>query len=260
MKNSQERKATPVFSGVIQYFPRALREVAKCSAAGNKQHNEDDDLYWDRDKSTDELDALTRHLLDAGKIDTDGVRHSAKIAWRALANLEKEMEEVLCIGDWPYRPEYVEVEPEHACADPISYSLDTELQAEAPPGSWEECDARRYGENHNNRVQMEACPFVNKHAASMFEEGMIDAVGDGFPPVLYELSEDKMLDLYNVVEIHVMDDCTTLAFVEWNLDEKHHEAALLKFPAVAVVDSAIAREQAHRLRYRRLPKTIPSGD
>ena len=49
-------------------------------------------MHWDRNKSTDELDALTRHLIEAGKIDTDGMRHSAKVAWRALANLQKELE------------------------------------------------------------------------------------------------------------------------------------------------------------------------
>jgi hypothetical protein len=38
------------------------------------------------------LDALSRHLIEAGKIDSDGVRHSAKVAWRALANLQKEIE------------------------------------------------------------------------------------------------------------------------------------------------------------------------
>jgi hypothetical protein len=27
-----------------------------------------------------------------GTIDNDGVRHSAKVAWRALANLQKEIE------------------------------------------------------------------------------------------------------------------------------------------------------------------------
>ena len=36
--------------------------------------------------------ALTRHLLEAGTIDTDGIRHSTKVAWRALANLQKEIE------------------------------------------------------------------------------------------------------------------------------------------------------------------------
>jgi hypothetical protein len=49
-------------------------------------------LFWNRAKSTDEADALVRHLLQAGEIDTDGVRHSAKVAWRALALLEKELE------------------------------------------------------------------------------------------------------------------------------------------------------------------------
>jgi len=87
-----ERKQTPVFSGVLKYFPDAIREVAKCSFAGQQQHNPDKPLAWDRSKSGDELDALTRHLLDAGTIDDDGIRHSAKVAWRALANLQKEIE------------------------------------------------------------------------------------------------------------------------------------------------------------------------
>lgn len=87
-----ERKATPVFSGVLAYFPKALREIARCSAAGNDQHNPTKPLHWDRSKSGDELDALARHLLDVGTMDKDGIPHSAKVAWRALANLEKELE------------------------------------------------------------------------------------------------------------------------------------------------------------------------
>jgi hypothetical protein len=31
-------------------------------------------------------------LVDRGKIDTDNVRHSTKVAWRALALLQKEIE------------------------------------------------------------------------------------------------------------------------------------------------------------------------
>jgi len=87
-----KRKATPVFTGVVKYFPDALMEVARCSAAGNNQHHADKPLHWDRSKSGDELDALARHLIGAGTIDDDGVRHSAKVAWRALANLQKELE------------------------------------------------------------------------------------------------------------------------------------------------------------------------
>ena len=86
------RKQTPIFTGVLNYFPDAIREVAKCSYAGQQQHNPDKPLAWDRSKSGDELDALTRHLLETGTIDTDGIRHSAKVAWRALANLQKEIE------------------------------------------------------------------------------------------------------------------------------------------------------------------------
>jgi len=92
MDEKEDRKKIPVYSGVINYFPDAIKEVAKCSYAGQQQHNPDKPLAWDRSKSGDELDALMRHLIDAGTMDTDGVRHSAKVAWRALANLQKEIE------------------------------------------------------------------------------------------------------------------------------------------------------------------------
>lgn len=90
--SAEERKRTPVYSGVLKYFPLALQEISRVSLAGNEQHSPGQPLHWDRKKSTDELDALARHLLEAGTMDTDGQRHSAKLAWRALANLEKELE------------------------------------------------------------------------------------------------------------------------------------------------------------------------
>ena len=86
-----DRKATPVFSGVLKYFPNALKEVAKCSKSGNDQHHPDKPLHWDMDKSKDEYDALTRHLIDhtINPIDDDGVLHLTKVCWRALAGLER---------------------------------------------------------------------------------------------------------------------------------------------------------------------------
>lgn len=89
--NAEARKNIPVFSGVLKYFPNALKEVAKCSKAGNDQHHPDKPLHWDMDKSKDEYDALTRHLIDhtINPIDDDGVLHLTKVAWRALAGLER---------------------------------------------------------------------------------------------------------------------------------------------------------------------------
>ena len=94
---AEERKATPVFSGVLKYFPNALKEVAKCSQAGNDQHHPDKPLHWDMDKSKDEYDALTRHLIDhtINPIDDDGTLHLAKVAWRALAGLERYLTDKL---------------------------------------------------------------------------------------------------------------------------------------------------------------------
>jgi len=89
---AQARKETPVYSGVLNYFPDAIKAIAQCSFIGNEQHNPNTPLHWDRSKSGDEKDALMRHLLDAGTVDTDDIRHSTKVAWRALANLQKEIE------------------------------------------------------------------------------------------------------------------------------------------------------------------------
>ena len=58
--DAKERKGLPVFSGVLKYFPDALLAVAECSRIGNDQHNAGKPLHWDRSKSGDELDALTR--------------------------------------------------------------------------------------------------------------------------------------------------------------------------------------------------------
>ena len=91
--DAQERKQIPIVSGVLDYFPLAIAEVAKCSWAGNQQHHPDKELHWDKTKSTDHEDCIGRHLIDRGKFDTDGQRHSAKLAWRVLALLQLELEE-----------------------------------------------------------------------------------------------------------------------------------------------------------------------
>ena len=86
------RKEIPLCSGVLDYFPAALAEVAKVSLAGNRQHNGNAPLHWARGKSTDQADCILRHLAERGTLDVDGMRHSAKLAWRALALLQLELE------------------------------------------------------------------------------------------------------------------------------------------------------------------------
>ena len=88
-----ERKAIPLATGCLDYFPAALAEIAKISKAGNDQHNPGEPLHWARGKSMDQADTIVRHLMERGSVDTDGCRHSAKMAWRALALLQLELEE-----------------------------------------------------------------------------------------------------------------------------------------------------------------------
>jgi hypothetical protein len=87
------RKTFPVATGVLDYFPDAIVAIAHLSYRGNEQHNPGKPLHWDRSKSPDEADTMLRHFLQRGELDADGVRHTVKMAWRALAILQKEIEQ-----------------------------------------------------------------------------------------------------------------------------------------------------------------------
>lgn len=92
---AEERKGIPVYSGFIKYFPRAIKAVARLSKIANDQHNPGEPLHWAKEKSTDELDALMRHMIDdvlGEEKDTDDVLHITKVAWRAMAQLERKLE------------------------------------------------------------------------------------------------------------------------------------------------------------------------
>ncbi len=86
------RNEYPMFDGLFAYFPNALAEVSRVSKIGNDQHNPGEPMHWARGKSTDHENKIARHLIDAGKKDARGVRHSARLAWRALALLQEELE------------------------------------------------------------------------------------------------------------------------------------------------------------------------
>jgi len=81
--DSAERKTYPLYRGLFRYFPRALAAVAHHSHVNNEKHNPGGPIRWNRATSTDEEDALLRHVLEGEWV---------AVAWRALAKLEKELE------------------------------------------------------------------------------------------------------------------------------------------------------------------------
>jgi hypothetical protein len=90
--DSAARKDVPLASGCLDYFPDALAEVARLSQIGNDKHNPGEPLHWSRHKSNDHADCILRHMLERGTVDTDGLLHDVKVAWRALAMLQVALE------------------------------------------------------------------------------------------------------------------------------------------------------------------------
>jgi hypothetical protein len=97
-----ERKKYPIATGVLDYFPAALAQVAYVSYVGNQQHNPGEPLHWTRDKSVDQADTALRHFIERdfknndGTVtltkDVDGTYHLAKACWRLLAALQIALE------------------------------------------------------------------------------------------------------------------------------------------------------------------------
>lgn len=98
--DSAYRKMFPLCSGFLDYFPDACAEVSRVSYLGNAKHNPGEALHHARGKSMDHADCIMRHLTERGGFDViviDGVehkvRHSAALAWRALALCQQEIEQ-----------------------------------------------------------------------------------------------------------------------------------------------------------------------
>jgi hypothetical protein len=85
------RKEYPLATGLLDYFPDALAEVARISFLGNQKHNPGKPMHHSRGKSTDHADCIMRHLAGRGGFDGE-TRESACLAWRALALLQEELE------------------------------------------------------------------------------------------------------------------------------------------------------------------------
>ena len=147
---TEARKNIPLARGVLDYFPAALAEVAKLSKAGNDKHNPGEDLHWARGKSLDHADCILRHLADRGTVDAeDGIRHSAKTAWRALALLQEELERdagaalprgarlpgALVWGGGPSLAE-ARLVPRGSSKDQVRYNLVPNVVAAVADGKW----------------------------------------------------------------------------------------------------------------------------
>ncbi len=91
-ESDEERTDFPLADGLLDYFPNALAEVARLSKLTNDKHHPGERLHWERGKSTDHRNKLMRHLVDSGKKDSAGLRHTSAVAWRALALLQEELE------------------------------------------------------------------------------------------------------------------------------------------------------------------------
>lgn len=92
LDDSKTRKEAPIFAGFMMYFPAAVAEVARLSLAANEKHNPGEPLHWSRPRSSDHAECICRHQIDAGAMDDDGFLHDAKVAWRAMAQLQIALE------------------------------------------------------------------------------------------------------------------------------------------------------------------------
>lgn len=93
LSESERRKRTPVYSGVMMYFPDAIEAIARVSWKGNEKHNPGQPLHWSRDKSNDHGDCVARHMLTPDQLDPDsGETHLTHAAWRILAMLQLQQE------------------------------------------------------------------------------------------------------------------------------------------------------------------------
>jgi len=93
--DDKARKALPLWTFMMAYFPDAWLAVANVAIAGNEQHNPGEPLHWAREKSKDQMNTAFRHMWDHGRgvqKDTDGQYHLAKAIWRLSAELQLMIE------------------------------------------------------------------------------------------------------------------------------------------------------------------------
>lgn len=97
----------PLYSGCLQYFPRALEAVAQVSAYGAKKYKVPyEEQNWRKVEDGREryTDAMARHQLGEAKNDNvdpeSGLAEDAMVAWNALARLELRLSQAAAQEEW----------------------------------------------------------------------------------------------------------------------------------------------------------------
>ena len=97
MSVSQDRKNTPLFTGFMLYFGKAMNMCALHSFISNFKHNPGEPLHWSKGKSNDHGDCILRHQMDYWEIDPEnGLPMAVSVFWRGGAQLE-----IMLDGDDP---------------------------------------------------------------------------------------------------------------------------------------------------------------
>ena len=94
IKNDSDK--LPYYTVLFKQFPNALKEVIKCSKAGNQKYK-DTDIDWMNFSRVDNSetrykDAMLRHMNESGSVEDmeeyGVMTHEAAVVWNALADLE----------------------------------------------------------------------------------------------------------------------------------------------------------------------------
>ena len=94
VKNDSDK--LPYYIVLFKQFPLALKEVVKCSKAGNQKYKDTDSDFQNfsrvQNAETRYKDAMLRHLLESGQVEDmqkyGEMTHEAAVVWNALADLE----------------------------------------------------------------------------------------------------------------------------------------------------------------------------
>ena len=89
--DSKERQEMPIFSGFLEYFPRAVGAVARHSYDSNETHNPGERLHWSEEKAPGHRNCVGRHLIDSCDPALDTTKELTALAWRAMALLETHL-------------------------------------------------------------------------------------------------------------------------------------------------------------------------